>query len=223
MNAYAADRPNLLSTGRLLLVLLAAAMLLLAGGCGQFNDNPYRGMSVSYQFPDDGSSSGLSSPAYSWPGGLLGEAVISIVVGAFVITHDKTNTSLPISPTCPASGAYTQADAQNITTAQTTALIADAEASAAFWQLQSLASVPESGEVSFVIPPADAGCWQVAAVGLRRDVKSKSDIQVNDIIWYGFIGSFLNGTAAGDSVGPVIMVPWCNGSQPPSGNATCGT
>jgi len=160
------------------LVLLAVASLLLAG-CGDLNDSPYEGgLTVHVDFanvPQEASSDGgPEAQAISFTG--TGEPVLSVVLGAIVITHTATP--------------YNNTNIDSIEDAQRELLEQDAEQSVQFLEIIQLPHPEDS--VSFPIPPSNAGPWQLVAIGLRHRITSLAEIQNNSPIYYGFIGQFLN-------------------------------
>jgi hypothetical protein len=211
-----ADRPSVLHKGTLLVALCAAALLVLAGGCGQYNDSPNTaGLTVTYQFDNAGAApaAATSTPqdiTFTGPG----EPVVTVVVGAIVITHPDGS---------GADGAFTHDDVANLTDAQRQDLQDDAEQSV---QYLSIVQLPSSDDtVEFTIPPANAGNWQIVAVGLRNVRDHVGDIVSTDPIWYGFTDTYMNGLVhPGDTIDtPIQLAPGCNLDAPPTGVPACGT
>jgi hypothetical protein len=203
-----ADRPYPLHGGFFRVALCAAALLVLAGGCGQFNDDPNpAGMGVRYQF-NGGGANPASVDGSSTPQAIIGPVggtpVFTVVVGAIVVTPLGTGPG----------GAYTQTDALNLTDAQREQLEQDAIQSAVYMELVQLPSAEDS--VEFRIPPSGAGNWQLIGVGLRNPRLALEEIQNIDPIWYGFIGEFLNGKVVPGQVypTPLALDPWCGPQNP---------
>lgn len=208
-----AARPHSLRRGMLLVALGAAALLVLAGGCGDLNDNPNpAGLSVMYQF---GGSSVLSasadrsqpaavSPAVASPSGYSPQ-VQSLVVGAIVITHPSGS-----GP----NGAFTSADVGTLSETESNYLEDDATQSVQFLSIVQLPTA--SNTVEFRIPPPAAGSWQLIAVGTRNRLETLDDIADNSPIWYGFIGEFLNGKVlpGGTVEDPLVLEPACDVIDP---------
>ncbi|HKI99127.1 MAG TPA: hypothetical protein VKB51_11685 [bacterium] len=197
-----ADRIHPRHAGTLLVALLAAAVLLLAG-CGQ--DPSGGGVSVNVQFSGSSAPAGTSSTMATtpltdpYPG--TSASVQMIALGAIVI-------SVPAG-TGP-GGAFISADANNGTIDATVQqqLQDDAEQSVQFITLVTLPN--DSDVVHFVIPPDGAGNWQLVAIGLNRHVDDLASIQSTDPNWFGFIGQFLNGVVEpGGSAGTLTLMPWC--------------
>ena len=189
------------------LVLLAVASLLLAG-CGDLNDSPYEGgLTVHVDFanvPQEASSDGgPEAQAISFTG--TGEPVLSVVLGAIVITHTTT--------------AYNNSNIDLITDSQRELLEQDAEQSVQFLEIIQLPHSEDS--VSFPIPPANAGPWQLIGIGMRHRITSLAEIQDSSPIWYGFIDSFLNDVAQPGQVldQTLNLDPACNITNFPTGGA----
>ena len=173
-------------------MLLGAAMVLaLAAGCGDLNDEPSQGgMRVTVGFSDTTSSSTAESGSQttsSSPQAItsptVGTPVLSLIVGAIVIRHEK-NVGSGIQP-------YTTGDATNLTIRQRDLLEAEAEQSVEFIELVQLPHPTDF--VEFTLPPTNAGPWQLVGVGLQHSIKTLDQIQGDSPIYYGFIGQFLNG------------------------------
>ncbi len=214
MRQNAADRPNPLRKGMYLAALGAAVLLVLAGGCGQFNDNPSPGgMSFTYAFQG---ASGTSSPM-AWDTNVLGNIPVkSVVVGAIVITHSRDGSGV-IKP-------YT--DANQVTPANRDLLQTDAEQSVNFLEINLISG--DTAEVEFPIPPNAAGPWQLVGIGLKNDLSDKglAEITTVDPIFYGFVDEFLNDKVVPGTVYPsaLVLKPWCtnpNGGPILPGQAGC--
>jgi hypothetical protein len=191
----------------LLAVLLsAAALVTVLGGCGGLNDNPNPGgLAVAVEFPkaDGAQTAGVATQALTFTG--EGEQVLTVVVGAIVINHDKAGDGV-IRP-------YNNTDILNLTERQRDLLEADAKQSVIHLEVVPLPWPLDY--VEFDIPPDNAGPWQLFAVGLRNQVFTVSDITSESPIWYGFIDKFLNNQAApGQFVGTVLMEAVCSASLP---------
>lgn len=184
---------------------LAALVSLLLVGCGDLNDNPYQGgLSVQVDFSNmpqpAPSNGGMEEQSITFTG--TGEEVLSVVLGAIVITHTAT----PYS---------------NVTVAtlldetQRELLETDAEQSVQYLEIIQL-PYPEDS-VSFPIPPETAGNWQLVAVGMRHSIATLGEIENNSPIWYGFIDQFLNGVAQPGQVldKTLTLVPGCLLDDPP--------
>lgn len=217
MKRQAADRLKPRPMGSWVVALCAAAVLVLAGGCGQFNDNPSEGgMSVRYEFAQPAATNGTSTRAIAWDPTLGGEAVLSLVVGAIVITEH-----LGHGP----DGAYDETNVDTLSDAQRQSIEDAAKQSLQYLEVVGLPT--DSNSVDFKIPPKNAGTWQLVAIGLRHAVKTLDEVQDDSPIWYGFIGEFLNGKVNPGEEYPVPLVlhPWCapaNANPPaPTGTAPC--
>jgi hypothetical protein len=190
----------------ILIALLAAAGLLVGlGGCGDLNDNPNPGgLAVAVEFPNAGGpqTGGVSTQALTFTGG--GETVQTLVVGALVINHDKLGNGV-ILP-------YTSTDILTLTARQRDLLEEDAKQSVIHLEVVPL-PWPQN-YVEFMIPPENAGPWQVFAVGLRNQVFTVSDITSNSPIWYGFFPGFLNNVTPGQNVGTILMEAICSPELP---------
>ena len=200
----------------LLLPLAVAALFLVLGGCGGLNDDPAGGgLSVRFGFADsnDGSSteaSAQSSPDTAEPmlSSPAGTEVLSIVIGAIVITHEKVSGN-GIEP-------YTIDDVfAGIGESQRALLESDLEQSIVFMEIVQLPTDDDS--VEFPIPPDNAGKWQLLAVGMRHRIESLGDIDSNSPIYYGFIGRFLNGEVTpGDEISEDLkLIAACAIADPP--------
>lgn len=218
-----ADRPNLLHSGFLRVVLCAAAVLMLAGGCGQFNDNPNNsGLTVQFGFNDGAapaSADGSSTPL-AIVGPSQGAPVFTVVVGAIVVTPLGSGT--PAECGGVVGGCYTSADTDNLTDAQREQLEQDAKQSALYMELVQLPTAEDT--VEFRIPPKEAGLWQLIAVGLRTPRYALEDITDIDPIWYGFTGEYLNGKVVPGQIypKPLDLNPWCAPGNPnPPGSPPC--
>ena len=176
------------------LALLAGMIAFTVAGCGELNDNPApEGIIAHVILPGSGSSGakGLSSPDNSEP-------IISMVVGALVITYRDT----PIK------------DASEIDAEEQELLEDDAFQSAKYLEVFDL---PSGDVVSFRIPPDEAGNWQLVGLGTRVDIDTLAELGDTDdpIIWYGFSTTFLNGEVnPGDEV-PLTLGPACSIDNPP--------
>ena len=200
----------------LLLPLAVAALFLVLGGCGGLNDDPAGGgLSVRFGFADsnDGSSteaSAQSSPDTAEPmlSSPAGTEVLSIVIGAIVITHEK-DVGNGIQP-------YVLGDIDGMTTRQRDLLEADLEQSIVFMEIIQLPTTEDS--VEFPIPPDNAGKWQLLAVGMRHHIEALSEIQSDSPIYYGFIGQFLNGLVSpGEEISELLtLTAACNTQNAPS-------
>ncbi len=190
MNAHASQRPLPLRSGARLLTVLAAALLVLAAGCGQFNDDPNpAGLSVAYTF-SGGAVTADSDPLTAETQGVTvngGDVVETLVIGAIVITHRSS----PYQP------------GDDPTDAEREALEKDAEQSLQFLEIVDL---PTPGNVvEFTIPPDSAGPWQLVGVGMRRNIDTLDEVTDSDPIYYGFIGRFLNGTVLPGDLLPDVL------------------
>lgn len=170
-----------------LLLLASAAFVVVAGGCGDLNDNPNNSsLGVTVAFNDNGSASASGSePNQQSPQAITspaGEQVLTLVVGAIVITHEK----VPGGGIVP----YTFADINTLNETQRELLEKDAEQSVVFLEIVQLPTA--SNFVEFDIPPDNAGKWQLIAVGMRHRIEALDEILDNSPIYYGFIDTFLN-------------------------------
>lgn len=199
----------------LLLLLSVAALLLVLGGCGGLNDNPAGGgLSVRYRFSDSGDdSTAKASSATAEPQAItsdpLYEDVLSLVIGAIVITHEKVVGN--------GIEAYNALDIPNITDRQKDLLESDLEQSIVFMEIIQIPSPSDSAE--FPIPPDNAGQWQLLAVGMRHHIEALSEIQSDSPIFYGFIDEFLNGKVTpGEEISQVLNLdPACGSTNQPTG------
>ena len=228
MNAKQISSLGRRPTGRarkisLLLPLAVSALLLVLGGCGGLNDDPAGGgLSVRYGFSgsDDGSSAQASSatiePQAIEPQAIesppLYEEVLTIVIGAIVITHEKTEGN-GIEP----YAAEDITEGTGITDRQRELLEADLEQSIVFMEIVQLPTTDDF--VSFPIPPDNAGQWQLLAVGMRRRIEALSDIVSDSSIFYGFIDEFLNGKVTpGEELSLFLkLLPACGSRYEPKG------
>lgn len=217
MNPNAADRIQGFRPGAILAVLLAVALLAL-GGCGQFNDNPGGGNAFTVSIAFGGGSGGATvmdanSTTQGINGPSQGDPVLSVVVGAIVITHP--NGSNP-------DGSFNVNDADNITPTIQDQLEEDVKASLKYLVIEDIPS--SSNFVSFPLPPDNLGNWQLVAVGMRHNIDYLSDVADDSPIWYGFSDGFLNGkVGAGGEAPPITLQPWCTGNPyPPDPPGTGG-
>lgn len=210
MKPQAADRPQPRLRGVALVGLCAAALLVLAGGCGEFNDNPFPGgLTVGLGFAEGGSGTSSTSSTDGTSGTQVVtpppncEDVKTVVVGAIVIRHSRDFSGV-IKP---------YRDEADVNDANEDLLQADAEQSAEFLRITQ-APIPDA--VEFTIPPNGAGPWQLVAVGLRNRREAIADIVDTDITWYGFVGEFLNGKVLpGETIGTeLVMQRWTNAPAP---------
>lgn len=211
MKSQAADRPQPRCRGWLLPALCAAALLVLAGGCGEFNDNPNPGgLTVAYEFS---TGSGTSSPQLISALPCVGcEPVPTVVLGAIVITHERV----------PGAGIQPYSSVDQVTDTNENLLRDDAEQSALYLTPTQLPSVAET--VDFGIPPAGSGPWQLVGVGLRNRRQAIADIEDGDVTWFGFIGQFLNGQVAPNQTleGTLTLNPWCPPDNQAPDSVACG-
>lgn len=190
------------TTIRIRKALQVAALALLAGmiafsvvSCGELNDNPAPdGIIARVTLPgsDSTGAMGLSSPPNSEP-------IISMVVGALVITYRDT----PVE------------DVDAIDAEEQQNLEDDALQSAKYLEVFDLPT--DDDVVSFRIPPDEAGNWQLIGVGVRVDIDTLADLGDEDdpAIWYGFSTDFLNDQVEpGDEV-PLVLQPACSIDNPP--------
>ena len=175
--------------GKILLLVLGSALLLVLGGCGGLNDDPARGgLSVRFGFADSGgassaeASSATAEPNISSPTA-PDEEVLSIVIGAIVITHIKDGASV-ITP-------YDSFDIANLSERERELLESDLTQSLEFLEIVQLPTAEDT--VGFKIPLDNSGQWQLLAVGMRHRIETLAQIEDNSPIYYGFIGEFLNG------------------------------
>jgi len=195
-------------------IIRAAALpaLLLAGfltGCGGMNDDPADGMSVVVSF--DGQDQGaLTNGAIASPSVASTDPILTIIVGALVITHDRDPSTAGLDP-------YT--GAEQVTPELKEKLKDDAIQSAAYLTIEDL---PFSGNaISFLIPPAGAGSWQLVGVGTRVNIDVLQDLEDNENapIWYGFFAEFQNGKVTPGQTVDLTLSPGCNLSSPPAAPA----
>ena len=206
----------------LLLPLAVAALFLVLGGCGGLNDDPAGGgLTVRFGFADSGGgssseASAQSSPDTAEPQAITSdpayEEVLSVVIGAIVITHEK-DVGGGIQP-------YIADDintAPGITDRQRELLESDLEQSIVFMEIIQLPHPDDN--VEFPIPPDNAGKWQLLAVGMRHRIEALSEIQSDSPIFYGFIGEFLNGQVApGEEISKTLTLdPACGSTFQPTG------
>ena len=190
------------TTIRIRKALQVAALALLAGmiafsvvSCGELNDNPAPdGIIARVILPgsDSAGAKGITSPTNSEP-------IISMVVGALVITYRDT----PVS------------DVGNIDDEEQQNLEDDALQSAKYLEVFDLPTADDV--VSFRIPPEEAGNWQLIGVGVRVDIDTLADLGDEDdpAIWYGFSTTFLNDQVEpGDTV-DLVLEPACSIDNPP--------
>lgn len=200
-------RPGLRFKGTLLAGLLAVALAVLLGGCGQFNDNPAStNLSATVSFAGANqttaaSSSGCATDTLCSPDTADGGPVKMIIIGPIVIAagHNKGSGT---------DGAWTSADIDNISETDRQNLIDDAKQSA---QYVSLITLPNPDTVQFVIPPDGAGNWQLVAVGLNAYEPDLASVQQTEISWFGFIDHFLNGEIqpGGTLSETLTLQPYC--------------
>lgn len=219
-------RPNPRFKGALLAGLFAAALLVLLGGCGQFNDNP-AGTSLTATVNFAGVNQPLATSTSSCAADTLcsptvpdGGPVNAILIGPIVIGAGHNNGS-------GVDGAWTANDVNNITDTDKQNLIDDAEQSA---QYVALVTLPNSSTVQFVIPPDGAGNWQLVAAGINVDMAGKAvaDVKAENLTWFGFIDHFLNNEIqpGGTLTETLTMQPYCAPNGPISQangntNTTC--
>ncbi len=187
---------------------LPAALLvvipLMMAGCGE--PYPASGLTVTVNFDElpqlqSSGEGGFSTQAITGPTDPNTASVLSVVVGAIVISRSTPYTNLDLTP---GAGGFTSAEQE--------ALETDAKNSVEFISIIQLPY--PSNTVSFKIPPKNAGNWQVAAVGLRKDIGALDEIE-NSTIWYGFTDTFMNDVVGTGSVVDLTMVPWCTDNDYP--------
>ena len=168
--------------------LIAAALLALTAGCGQFNDDPFNGgFIVRLGFDESAQQSATAGAGAVTPQGVTapaGSGIVTLVVGPIVITHVKS--------TSVGGGieAYVFADIVLINDTDRENLEQDALQSVQFLEIVQLPH--PSDTVEFEIPPDNAGPWQLIAVGLQVRRETLEAITDTDPIWYGFTPEFLN-------------------------------
>lgn len=211
--SLAGTRPLSRLTFLLTAALLALSLPLLAG-CGDLNDNGFEGglsvrISNMNELPQVQSSSGGAGEftGQAIVGPAQGEAVLTVVVGAIVISRVSPYTNAEVS-----SG--------NLSDAERAALEDDAEQSVQFLELVQLPHPEDT--ISFRIPPENAGDWQLIAVGMRHSITALDQVQSDSPIWYAFTDNFQNDIVnVGDTV-TLTMQPWCGPSNPsPPGTPPC--
>jgi hypothetical protein len=166
------------------------------------NDDSAPTMEVSVAFGGGGGlKNGLTGP--SEPGD---EPVVSLVVGAVVIT-------LPGAP-------VKNSQVATLSEEQKDHLADDAIQSAAYL---TIVDVPNSDDsISFLIPPATSGNWQLIGVGSRNHIDTLQDFddKKDSAIWYGFTDDFQNNIVKpGDST-TLDLVAGCALDKPPVGPCT---
>jgi hypothetical protein len=189
--------------GRCLPGLATIAAALLLGACADMNDNPPGDIHVAVSFEgQDALSNGLIES----PPEATGDDIVSMAIGAVVITHRDTP--------------YTTAEVRELDEATKQKLIDDTLQSAAYITIIDL---PYAGDsVSFLIPPASSSNWQLVAVGSRHDIdvlqdfeKENEDGIADSAIWYGVTEQFMGGIIEpGDTV-HMEVVPGCKLDAPP--------
>ena len=177
----------------LLLLLAVSALLFVLGGCGGLNDDPADGgLTVRFGFSDSGgassaeaSSATVEPQATAQPQAIVSPKgdVLTVVIGAIVITHIKDIASVIT--------AYNALDIATISERERELLESDLEQSVVYLEIVQLPTAEDT--VSFPIPPDNAGEWQLLAVGMRHRIEALDEIENNSPIYYGFIGEFLNG------------------------------
>jgi hypothetical protein len=196
---------------------VAIPALLLAGflaGCSDENDDPAGGITAIVSFAGhDGNA--LTRGAITSPPG--SEQIVSLIVGAVVITHDRNPATPEIDPYTAADQVNDEPIPEEGDKSTKELLKDDAIQSAAYLTIEDL---PLSADViSFLIPPAGAGSWQLVGVGTRTNVDVLQDLEDDEDapIWYGFSADgFQNDLVEpGDQV-ELILEPGCNLPSPPT-------
>jgi hypothetical protein len=180
----------------------AAALALLPTGCADWNDHPAGGMRVIVGFEGlEAPSTGLiQSPSNSNP------PILSLVVGAIVIHYDRDPSTVGPDP-------FTDPD--QVDEAAREGLADDAIQSAAYLTIADLPHPEDT--ISFLIPPATSGPWQLVGVGLRYNIDVLQDLEDKEDapIWYGFTPEFQNDVVEpGDTV-TLTLQPGCELDSPP--------
>ena len=211
MRQLAADRPTPLHKGMLLAALGAAMLMVLAGGCGQFNDNPSPGGSsftMSFASASGATPSSATASPMTWDTTTLGPLQVrTVVVGAIVITHNRGGT-------CPAGSICPYTDSSDVNDTNRDLIQQDAEQSVNYLGINPI-SGQEPTTVDFAIPPDGAGPWQLIGIGLQEDLSDQgiADVKTLTPIYYGFVPQFLNGLVyPGQPVDPAFTLtlkPWC--------------
>jgi len=223
MRQFAADRPNPLRMGMFLAALGAAMLMVLAGGCGQFNDSPSPG-AASFQMafaPASGATpTAATSSPLAWNSTVLGPIQVrTVVVGAIVITHNRGGT-------CPVGSICAYTDSSEVNATNRTLIQQDAEQSVNFLGINPI-SGSEPTQVGFAIPPNGAGPWQLIGIGLREDLSDQGIADVSSLtpVYWGFVPMFLNGLVTpGQPVNATLVLkPWCSADGGPvqAGDAGC--
>jgi hypothetical protein len=175
-------------------VIAAAALVLTA--CGNTNDHSAPTMNAVVSFAGAGMSTGLISgpPAPEEP-------VVSLVVGAVVITYRDT----PVQ----------NIEVANLSDQQKNDLTDDALQSAAYLTIVDLPLADDS--VSFLIPPATSGNWQLVGVGSRIHIDVLQDFDDNKdaATWFGFTEEFEGGKINPGDTKDLELSPGCSLDSPP--------
>lgn len=195
------SRKSIFQPGRFRLGWVALLLLSTVAFTACGNDDPYPSASFSTDLRELQQQMGVASA-----GGLtaitspsLGPTVETLIVGPIIITHRNT----------PYTGAG------DVTQTAWDLIQDDAISSSRFLEVVSL---PSNGNtISFRIPHDSSGNWQLAAVGLKYKMDRLSDIAglYSDApIWFGFIGTFLNGKVSPGDTLTLTMEPVCDVSLP---------
>ena len=196
---------------RILLGLLSTALTVALLGCGQFNDNPRSDSPGTITINLDGFASqmGGTSALTSPSGDDATTPAKGLVIGAIITTR-----STPYTPDL------------NITGALEDQINDDLARSVNFFQIVKF---PTSGAtVSFNIPPASAGNWQIAAVGVDpvpdyiADLGTATEFE-SAPQFRGFTSTFLKSDTVADTTITLNMKRACLNKVTPKGCARYGT
>ena len=184
MTRNASARRNGFRTTPIRAALIAAALLALTAGCGEFNDDPFNGgfivrLGFDESAQQSASTGASTTQSITFPEG-VNEKVLTLIVGPIVITHEKT----------PGGGIQPYTSEAEVTDTNRELLEKDAEQSVVYLEIVQLPN-PDNA-VEFEIPPDSAGRWQLIAVGLRERREALAEILDTDPIWYGFTPDFLD-------------------------------
>ncbi|MBI3992536.1 MAG: hypothetical protein HY342_04630 [Candidatus Lambdaproteobacteria bacterium] len=193
---------------KILLGLLSTALTVALLGCGQFNDNPRSDSPGIITIAIGGLAARMGQ---SLTGPVVDDATTpaaGLVIGAII-----TSRSTPYTPD------------MNITGDLEEQINDDLVRSVNYFQIVQFPT--SEATVSFNIPPATAGNWQIAAVGVTPVPDFIADLgdatEFEDAPkYYGFTTSFLNSDSVADTTITLNMKRACLGDSPPKGCARYG-